>query len=125
MSATPPRPSLVERLRARRDRHLRHGIVYRGVFVLAGFTVLLAGLAMVVLPGPALIVIPIGLAMLALEFAWAENLLERALERAELAKQRASRATPRQRILSAIAITLAVAAAIALAVLYDVPLLPV
>lgn len=125
MSAKPPRPSLAERLRDRRDRHLQHGIVYRGVFVLAGFTVLLAGLAMIVLPGPALIVIPIGLAMLALEFAWAENLLERALERAELARRTASRATPRQRVLSAIAISLAVAAAVALAVLYDVPVLPV
>ncbi len=42
-----------------------------------GGTVLLVGLAMVVLPGPALIVIPIGLGILGLEFAWARRWLTR------------------------------------------------
>lgn len=46
----------------------------------AGFFVLLAGLAMLFLPGPAILVIPIGLAILSLEFVWAERLLEKALE---------------------------------------------
>jgi hypothetical protein len=41
----------------------------------AGFAVLTAGLAMTVLPGPALIVIPAGLAILAREFPWARRLL--------------------------------------------------
>lgn len=36
-----------------------------------GTTLLLLGLAMVVLPGPAFIVIPLGIAVLATEFAWA------------------------------------------------------
>ena len=40
--------------------------------VLIGGTVLLVGLALIVLPGPAFIVIPAGLAILALEFAWAD-----------------------------------------------------
>jgi uncharacterized protein (TIGR02611 family) len=43
-----------------------------------GFTVLLIGLAMVFLPGPAVVVIPIGLGILATEFAWAKNLLKKA-----------------------------------------------
>ena len=38
---------------------------------LAGFIVLLAGIAMIVLPGPAFIVIPLGLGILSLEFPWA------------------------------------------------------
>ena len=47
------------------------------------------GLAMLVLPGPAFLVIPIGLAILALEFTWAETMLERAIEQGEKARQRA------------------------------------
>ena len=38
----------------------------------------LIGLALIVLPGPAFIVIPIGLAILATEFAWAGHLLAKA-----------------------------------------------
>jgi uncharacterized protein (TIGR02611 family) len=51
----------------------------RRVFVaIAGFTVLLIGIAMIVLPGPAFIVIPLGLAILATEFVWAQALLHKA-----------------------------------------------
>jgi tellurite resistance protein TerC len=42
-----------------------------------GFTVLLIGVVMIVLPGPAIIVIPLGLAILATEFIWARRLLNR------------------------------------------------
>ncbi len=38
-----------------------------------GFTVLCIGVCMIVLPGPAFIVIPAGLGILALEFAWARR----------------------------------------------------
>jgi tellurite resistance protein TerC len=41
----------------------------------AGLVVL--GIAMLVLPGPAILVIPLGLAVLAIEFAWARRWLER------------------------------------------------
>lgn len=43
---------------------------------LAGATVLLAGVALLVLPGPAVVVIPLGLAILAAEFAWARRWLK-------------------------------------------------
>ena len=46
------------------------------VLVIGG-TVLLLGLALIVLPGPAFIVIPLGLAILSLEFAWARAFLAR------------------------------------------------
>jgi uncharacterized protein (TIGR02611 family) len=46
-----------------------------------GFTVLAVGVAMIVLPGPALIVIPVGLGILGLEFAWARRWLRKAKER--------------------------------------------
>lgn len=47
-----------------------------------GGTVVLVGIALIVLPGPALVVIPIGLGILGLEFAWARSLLKRARETA-------------------------------------------
>jgi uncharacterized protein (TIGR02611 family) len=42
-----------------------------------GITLLLFGLALIVLPGPAFIVIPLGLAILATEFAWAQRVVKR------------------------------------------------
>jgi len=50
----------------------------RSVVAVIGFSVLLIGIAMVVLPGPAIVVIPLGLAILATEFVWARRLLEKA-----------------------------------------------
>ena len=47
----------------------------RLVITVIGFTILAIGIAMIVLPGPAVIVIPVGLALLATEFIWAKKLL--------------------------------------------------
>lgn len=47
----------------------------RCAIALLGGTVLLIGCVMIVLPGPAIIVIPAGLAILSLEFAWARHWL--------------------------------------------------
>ena len=47
------------------------------IVLVIGGTVLLIGLAMAILPGPAFIVIPAGLAILGLEFAWARRLLRK------------------------------------------------
>lgn len=49
----------------------------RAVVAVIGFTVLLIGVAMIVLPGPAILVIPLGLGILATEFVWARGLLRR------------------------------------------------
>ena len=46
-----------------------------------GGTVLLIGIAMLVLPGPGLIVIPLGLAILGAEFAWARVWLRKVKSR--------------------------------------------
>ena len=51
-----------------------------------GVTILLFGVAMIVLPGPAFIVIPLGLGILATEFAWARRAVRRA--RVMIAKAR-------------------------------------
>ncbi|MGH8489240.1 MAG: PGPGW domain-containing protein [Gammaproteobacteria bacterium] len=47
----------------------------RIVVGVVGATVVLLGMAMIVLPGPAFIVIPVGLAILGVEFTWARNRL--------------------------------------------------
>jgi tellurite resistance protein TerC len=49
----------------------------RLIRIVIGFTVLMIGIAMIALPGPAVVVIPIGLGILATEFVWAKHLLKR------------------------------------------------
>ena len=51
--------------------------VRRVVIGIIGTTILVIGVALIVLPGPAFIVIPVGLAILASEFIWARRVLER------------------------------------------------
>ena len=46
-------------------------LLRRVAVLVIGLTVLVLGIVMVVIPGPAFIVIPVGLAILGLEFAWA------------------------------------------------------
>jgi uncharacterized protein (TIGR02611 family) len=125
--ATEPadKPTLPERLRAQRGRHRERPKPIRVLYVVAGFTILLAGIAMLVAPGPAFVVIPIGLAVLSLEFAWAERLLDEAIAKGEAAKRKAAETTRTERVLSAIAALLACAAVAVWGIWGDIPLLPV
>jgi tellurite resistance protein TerC len=52
-------------------------MVRKIVIGVIGTTILLIGMALVVLPGPAFIVIPIGLGILASEFVWARRVIRR------------------------------------------------
>ena len=54
--------------------------IKRMMVMVVGGTVLAIGIALIVLPGPAFIVIPLGLAILAVEFAWARRWLHKARE---------------------------------------------
>jgi uncharacterized protein (TIGR02611 family) len=63
----------------------------RVAVLLVGIALVLAGVAMLVLPGPGLLVIIAGLAVMATEFAWAERLLDQAKEQASKASARAKR----------------------------------
>lgn len=47
------------------------------IVAVIGSTVVLFGLALIVLPGPAVLVVPLGFALLATEFAWARRLIRR------------------------------------------------
>jgi uncharacterized protein (TIGR02611 family) len=48
-----------------------------------GITLLIIGIAMIVLPGPAIVVVPLALGILATEYVWARRLLHRVRERIE------------------------------------------
>jgi uncharacterized protein (TIGR02611 family) len=62
-----------------------------------GFAILAVGIVLLVTPGPGLVVIVAGLAILAHEFAWAATALDKAKARAAQAKQAAlRRAQPRR-----------------------------
>jgi uncharacterized membrane protein YbaN (DUF454 family) len=119
-----PHP-IIERLQARRERHRVRSRLYRIVFAAVGFALLtvgLAGLALPVLPGWPLLIV--GLTLLALEFAWAERMLERAVDRMERVRQVTVEATRWQRVFGALALAAALGAIAAAAVYWDVPLLP-
>ena len=49
----------------------------RLIVIVVGSTILLMGIAMIVLPGPAVLVIPVGLGVLATELVWARRLLNK------------------------------------------------
>jgi uncharacterized protein (TIGR02611 family) len=119
-----PRPKLIEELEARRETHRKRNRLVRIGFGIVGALVTLGGVVMLVTPGPAFVLIPIGLAMLSLEFAWAERLLEKSLEQAQMAQEKAAQTTRTQRILGAIAGLLAVAACVLAILWWDIPLLP-
>jgi hypothetical protein len=51
--------------------------VRKVVYSVLGVTVLLIGIVMIVLPGPAIIFIPLGLAILGSEYAWARRVMRR------------------------------------------------
>jgi len=49
----------------------------RVIVIVVGFTILLIGVAMIVLPGPAIVFIPLGLGILGTELLWAKRLLNK------------------------------------------------
>jgi uncharacterized protein (TIGR02611 family) len=81
---------MIDRLEERRERHAERRKLYRIGFGIAATLVLLAGiiLSLPLVPGPGLPLIAVGLAMLALEFTWAERLLRRIAHRIEQVEER-------------------------------------
>ncbi len=76
-------------------RFMAHQSVRLSVAAL-GFTVLAVGLVLLVTPGPGLLVIIAGLAILAHEFAWAGVAFDKARTRATQAREAAMRRAPRR-----------------------------
>ncbi len=130
MSTEPESPpehhhTLSEKLARRRERHIQRSMAYRVLFMIVAFAVLLGGIALIPLPGPGWAIVFLGLGMLALEFKWAEKMMEKILDRLEGAKEAAENASPLQKALGAVATALGIAACVAAAILWDIPLLPV
>lgn len=71
-------------------RHIRKIVV-----LVFGGTVLLIGIVLIFLPGPSFIVIPTGLAILAVEFSWARTLLKKAKHAQDTASKKISSVLPR------------------------------
>lgn len=108
------REALTEwRERVRRRPWLNN--IWRITVFTTGVTVLLAGVAMLVVPGPGWAAIFIGFAILATEFAWARNALHSAKEKASKAKEKAldPRVRRRNQILAICAGVIAAAAIVA------------
>ena len=61
----------------KRTIHMTYKAARRIVIGVVGVTVVLFGAIMIVTPGPGLLVIPAGLAILSLEFAWARHWLRK------------------------------------------------
>ncbi|MEJ0091791.1 MAG: PGPGW domain-containing protein [Limisphaerales bacterium] len=83
------------RYRIRKILHLEDAppFVRRVIIAVIGGTILLIGVAMIVLPGPAVVVIPLGLAVLATEFIWARRWLRKARKMFKQAKDRVTGAS--------------------------------
>ena len=87
----------------RRAIHITYKAGRRIVIGIVGTTIVLLGIVMLVTPGPAFIVIPVGLAILSIEFAFARRWLKRlresisnrnSLGRRERAEAHRNRVTP-------------------------------
>ena len=68
------------------DKHPLFGtyrIAKRIAIGIVGGSVLVIGIVMIVLPGPAFVVIPVGLGILSLEFAWARSWLRKIKAKAQ------------------------------------------
>lgn len=68
------------------DQHSKLRVAKRIVVAVVGGTVTLVGIALIVLPGPAFVVIPVGLAILATQFLWARRFLRKARQMASRLK---------------------------------------
>ena len=120
MDDHPPQPlaraaRMRGRLHERLHAHPALALTTKLVVTLVGSVVALIGVVMLVTPGPAFVLIPLGLAILATEWDWAKRWLEKAKAQARKAKERADQMDPavrRKRLLLAGASVIVVVAAV-------------
>ena len=102
-----------QRLRERRERHRRRPLAIRALVLLGGLGAVFGGVALLVLPGPGIPLLVVGLGLLALEFEWADRVLSRVLHHAERV---APASTERRIALGAFAVAAAVTATVVVSV---------
>lgn len=93
------------------------GQLRKVAILIVGSFVLIAGIAMLALPGPGMVVIIVGLVILAQEFTWAERLLDIAVEKVAAANVRAQESKHGKRMLAASGLGLIVAGVVAIVVI--------
>jgi hypothetical protein len=93
------------------------GKILRTLWVVVGFIVVSAGVAMIVFPGPVTIVVPAGLIMLAAAFGWARRLLMKTVQAGVDAQQAFARASTWTKALTYVASACVAAAVVAVIVL--------
>ena len=119
------RSRLVDGLKERRERHKERRRLVRIAAAIGGFLIVIVGIIMIPLPGPGLLVVAAGLAVLALEFAWAEQLLERTVDRISDAGEKVRTASRLEQTLLVFFGAVVAAGALTVVYLWDVPVLPV
>jgi uncharacterized protein (TIGR02611 family) len=115
-----PRPA-IQKLRRRKEQHRQRNKIYRVVVATIGVLVILGGIALIPLPGPGWLIVAFGVGILALEFDWAERLLERILDRIESTTESLSRT---QKIALLVLGALGAAAWVTATILWEIPFLP-
>jgi uncharacterized protein (TIGR02611 family) len=118
------RPPVIERVRARQRRHRQRTLFIRIPFAIAGFGVLLLGVIMLFTPGPGWALIVFGLGLLALEFSWAEQLLEKVLHRVEQVSDEVIGDSPLRRAAVLAVGAAAVVGFLAWSIFGDIPIIP-
>ena len=109
----PPGPDWLYRWRQRVAGDSRYRqLIWRAVATTIGGVILLAGVAMLALPGPGWAVIFLGLAVLATEYAWANRLLVFTKDKAQGAASAAISKENRRRTIAIVVIVLLLAAAL-------------
>lgn len=124
MAEPTPEHRFLAFVRRHRELHRERNRVVRYTLVFVGFVVVLAGVVLIVLPGPGFLVVAVGLMILALEFAWAERLLERIVLRLEQAGKMASNAGRTQQLLIVGACAVVAVAFVAALIAWDLPVVP-
>lgn len=105
--SAPPQPGRVPRAERRGrlhnalHRNPATGLATKTIVTVIGAAVILAGLIMLVTPGPGLVALVVGLAILATEWDWADSLLSSAREALARSREKAAAADPatRRRVL--------------------------
>jgi len=112
-------------LHSRLHRNSALSLTTKIVITVVGTLVFLGGVVMLVTPGPAFILIPLGLAILATEWDWADRLLQVAKKKAKEAKERAEAMDPKVRrrrmLLTGLAFVVVVGAGATYVAVYDWP----
>ena len=113
-------PKFLARIHARMHQHPVTGLITKVVVTVAGCAVMFAGVVMMVTPGPGIVALLLGLAILSTEWRWADRLLDTARERAKEAAEKARDMDPSVRrrrvgvaLLACLAVLLLAAALVA------------